>query len=67
MSIFDGLHGLLASRKATFCIVILATSAAVAITGHMDPAFAAIVGTISTIYLATHTATDIAQIKKGNP
>jgi hydrogenase-4 membrane subunit HyfE len=57
-----GFVELLKSKKATMCLIVLAASVVVALSGHMDAAFAAIIGSITTIFLATHTATDIASI-----
>jgi len=57
-----GFVGLLQSKKATMSLIILGVSAAVSLSGHMDASFAAIIGTIATIYMWTVAKTETAQI-----
>lgn len=59
-----GIVGLVKSKKATLSLLILAVSAVLSFTGHMDPAFAAIVATIQGIYCWTQHKVDLACINQ---
>jgi hypothetical protein len=60
MRIFSGLIGLLGSKKACMSLIILGCATAGLLTGKLDGvSFAAIVGTIGTIYCWTAHKTDI--------
>ena len=58
---FKGINGLLASRKATLSLLILACSTTAVLLGKIDGmSYAAIVGTIGSIFMWMHTKTDCA-------
>jgi len=65
MQLFKGLLGLLMSKKAMLCLIILAVSGVALFMGKLEGMyFSAIVATISTIYCWTTHKCDIASLNK---
>lgn len=67
MSIFTGIKGLLTSKKATMSIMVLLCSTIGMLSGHMDgSAFAAVMSIVSSIFMWSHTKTDLASLSAGD-
>lgn len=65
VKISTGLTGLLKSTKGTLCLLILACATfAVAKTAIDGPSYAAIVGTIATVFMWTRSKANLAKINK---
>ena len=60
MKIFNGIAGLLSSRKGVMALISLALLGVVTISGHLDTNFSVCLGVIYSLLIASHTATDIA-------
>jgi hypothetical protein len=62
-----GLISILESAKATFSLIIAGGALYANLTGHLDGGgLAAIISTVSVIFMHTHTKTDLANIAAGN-
>jgi ArsR family metal-binding transcriptional regulator len=56
--ILRGIKGLIESKKALMCILIIAASMTLAILGKLDANFAAIMSVVATIYCHSVTKTE---------
>lgn len=67
MSILTGTQGLLTSRKASLCLIILAVSSTALFLGKLDSmSFAAIVSSVVLIYNYCQHAVDLASQPNSN-
>jgi hypothetical protein len=64
--ILTGIKGLFASKKGTLCLLILVSSVWALMTKHMDGvSFAAVVSSISSLFMWTTHKTEISAISNG--
>lgn len=66
MKILQGITGILASKKGTLSLIVLMCATAAVLMSKIDGvSYAAIIGTISTIFMWTTHRTDCEAIKMG--
>ena len=66
INMLDGLLKLSNSAKGTLSCFIILVSAYLCLHGHLEGGhFVAIITTVASIFLASHTATDITTLKLG--
>ena len=68
MIIFNGVKGLLGSKKACMSLIVLACATAGMLTGHIDGmSFSAVMTVVSGLYCWTAHKIDLAGIQGVNP